>query len=119
MKGFLGDVYFVNELYVIVFDIVVDYFDVVVSIFVINLFVVGFVVVFGGDGLEDVFDVRLGFFVVIGYEGRVVVGIFFIIRDIGVNEVEVFVVEILSVVVGVGEVRVVIINDDVVLGEEG
>lgn len=106
-------------MYVIVFDIVVYYFDVVISIFVINLFIVSFIIVFGSNVLEDVFDEGLGWFIIIGYDGGVVVGIFFIIGDIGIDEVEIFGGKVFCFLVGVGEMWVIVIDDDVISFEKG
>src|SRR5688572_16173902 len=105
LKGSSGDAYLANELHVTVLDTVVDHLDVVASTLVTNPLAAGLVVALGGDGLEDVLDVRPGLLVATGHEGRAVAGTLLTTRDTGANEAEALAVEILSAAVGVGEVR--------------
>lgn len=93
--------------------------DVVASALVTNPVTAGLVVALGRDALEDVLDVGPGSLVTTGHHGGAVTGTLLTTGDTGANKVEALGLEVLSPPVGVGEVRVSTINDDVTGLQEG
>jgi hypothetical protein len=104
-----------DELHVTVLDTVVNHLDVVASTLVTDPLAAGLAVRLGGDVLEDVLDVRPGLLVTTGHDGGTVAGTLLATRDTGTDEADALGVEVLGAAVGVGEVRVATVNDDVAL----
>lgn len=96
-----------------------NHLDVVTSTFVTDPLAAGLVVALGRDALENVLDVRPGSFVATRHNGGAVAGTLLTTGDTGTDEADALVGKVLCAAVGVGEVRVTTVNDDVALFEEG
>lgn len=110
--------YLANELHVTVLNTVVNHLDVVTSTLVADPLTAGLAVALGSDGLEDVLDVRPGLLVTTGHDGGAISGTLLTTRDTRADKADVLASKILGAAVGVGEVRVTTINDDVALSKE-
>lgn len=76
-----------------------------------------FVFSYCGDFGQDWCNQFIGFFLFIRYNRRIFQCVFFIIGDIGINEVKVFGRKFMVMMNGVLEEGIVIINDDVIFIE--
>lgn len=92
-----------------------DHLDVVSSTLVTNPLAAGLAVRLGRDALEDVLDERPGLLVTTGHDGGTVAGTLLTTRDTGTDETDVLGCQVLGAAVGVGEVRVATVNDDITL----
>lgn len=106
-----------DELHVTVLNTVVNHLDVVASTLVTDPLAAGLAVRLGGDVLEDILDVRPGLLVTTGHDGGTVTGTLLTTGDTGADEADTLGVKVLGAAVGVGEVRVATVNDDVTLLE--
>jgi hypothetical protein len=111
--------YLANELHVTVLNTVVNHLDVVASTLVADPFTAGLAVALGGDALEDVLDVRPGLLVTTRHERGTVSGTLLTTGNTGSDESDALSGQVPGATVGVGEVRVTTINDDVALLQEG
>lgn len=92
-----------------------NHLDVVASTLVTDPLAAGLAVRLGGDGLEDVLDVGPGLLVATGHDGGTVAGTLLTTGDTGTDVADTLLLEVLGAAVGVGEVRVATVNDDVTL----
>lgn len=92
-----------------------NHLDVVASTLVTDPLAAGLAVRLGGDGLEDVLDVGPGLLVATGHDGGAVAGTLLTTGDTGTDVADTLLLEVLGAAVGVGEVRVATVNDDVTL----
>jgi hypothetical protein len=97
----------------------VDHLDVVTSTLVADPVAAGLAVALGGDALEDVLDEGPGLLVTTGHQGGAVAGTLLATGDTGADEAEALGGAVLGAAVGVGEVGVAAVNDDVALLQEG
>jgi len=105
---------FADELHVAVLDAVVDHFYVVAcAVFADPVAAGGSVFDLGGDGLEDVFDVRPGGGIAAGHDGGAEARAFFAAGDAGADEEDAFGGKIFGAAVGVSEERIAAVDDDV------
>jgi hypothetical protein len=111
--------YLADELHVTVLNTVVDHLDVVTSTLVANPLTASLAVTLGGDALEDILDMRPGLLVTTGHERGAVSGTLLTTGDTGADEADVLASKILGAAVGVGEVRVTTVDDDVAGVKEG
>ena len=107
-----------NKLHVTVLDTVVNHLDVVSSTLVADPFTASFAVALGGDALEDVLDVRPGLLVASGHHRGAVAGTLLTTGNTGADEADALGLEVPVSTVGVGEVRVTAVNDDVAVVEK-
>lgn len=96
-----------------------NHFDVVTSTFVTDPLTAGLAVALGGNGLEDVLDVRPGLLVTTGHQRGAESGTLLTTGNTGADEPDVLGAELLGAAVGVGEVRVATVDDDVASVEVG
>lgn len=108
-----------NELHVTVLNTVVDHLDVVTGTLVTDPVTAWLVVALGGDALEDVLDWGPSSLVTTGHHGGTVAGTLLATGNTGADKVEALGLEVLGPPVGVGEVRVSTVNDDVSSLEQG
>lgn len=92
-----------------------NHLDVVASTLVTDPLAAGLAVRLGGDVLEDILDVRPGLLVATGHDRGTVAGTLLTTGDTGTDKADTLGVEVLGAAVGVGEVRVATVNDDVTL----
>ncbi|KAI6770536.1 hypothetical protein HG530_005165 [Fusarium avenaceum] len=85
----------------------------VIGTLVANPLTASLAVALGGDALEDVLDVRPGLLVTTRHERGAVSGTLLTTGDTGADEADVLASKILGAAVGVGEVRVTTVDDDV------
>lgn len=111
--------YLADELHVTVLNTVVNHLDVVTSTLVTDPLAAGLAVRLGRDALEDVLDVRPSFLVTTGHDGGAVAGALLTTGNTGADETETLALEVLGAAVGVGEMRVATINNDITLLQEG
>lgn len=90
-----------------------NHLDVVAGTLVTDPLAAGLAVRLGGDGLEDVLDVGPGLLVTTGHDGGAVAGTLLTTGDTGTDVADALGLEVLGAAVGVGEVGVATINDDV------
>lgn len=102
-----------NELHVTVLNAVVHHLDVVASTLVTNPLTAWLAVRLGGDALEDVLDVWPGLLVTTRHDGWTVAGTLLTTRDTGADEADALLGKVLGAAVGVWEVGVAAIDDDV------
>ena len=93
--------------------------DVVASTLVTDPVAACLAVALGGHALEDILDGAPGGLVTTGHQRRAVTGTLLTSGNTGADEVQTLGLEVLSSAVGVGEVRVSTINDDVSGLEQG
>ena len=105
--------YLADQLHVTVLDTVVDHLDEVASALVTNPVAASLAVALGGDALEDVLDVGPGLLVTTGHEGRSVTGTLLTTGDTAADEADALLGQVLGAAVGVGEVGVTTVNDDI------
>lgn len=110
--------YLADELHVTVLDTVVDHLDVVTSTLVTNPLAASLTVALGGDALEDVLDVRPGLLATTRHQRGAISGTLLTTGDTGADKSEALAGKVLGAAVGVGEVRVTTIDDDVALVKE-
>jgi hypothetical protein len=110
--------YLANKLHVTVLDTVVDHLDVVTSTLIADPLTARLTIALGSDALEDVLDVRPGLLVATGHQRRAISSTLLTTRDTRADESDTLGSKVLGAAVGVGEVRVTTINDDVTLVEE-
>lgn len=96
-----------------------DHLDVVTSTLITDPLAAGLAVALGGDALENILDVRPGLLVATGHDGGTIAGTLLTTGDAGADKAQALGGQVLGAAVGVGEVRVATINDDVTLFEEG
>lgn len=111
--------YLADQLHVTVLNTVVDHLDIVASTLVTDPVTAGLAVTLGGNALEDVLDVGPGGLVTTGHERGTVTGTLLTTRDTAADEADALLGEVPGAAVGVGEVGVTTVNDDVALLEEG
>lgn len=111
--------YLADELHVTVLNTVVDHLDVVTSTLITDPLAASLVVALGGDALEDLLDVGPGSLVTTGHDGGTVAGTLLTTGDTGADESETLLGQVLGSAVGVGEVGVTTVDDDVALLEQG
>lgn len=113
--SWVGNTNLANELHVTVLNTVVNHLDVVTSTLVTDPLAACLAVRLGGDALEDVLDERPGLLVTTGHDGGAVAGTLLTTGDTGTDEADTLLLEVLGAAVGVGEVRVATVDDDVAL----
>lgn len=115
--------YFSNQLHVTIFDTVVDHLDIVSGAFVTNPIAARLIVVtLGGNALENVLDVRPCLLVSTRHQARTVASTFFTTGDTCSNETEALLRQVFGATVGIGEMRVTTVDDDVTgfdVGKDG
>jgi hypothetical protein len=104
-----------DQLHVTVLDSVVHHLDVVASALVTDPLTARFAVGFGRNALENVLDVGPGLLVTTGHDGRTITGTLLTSRDTGTDKADTLGGEVFGAAVGVWEVRVTTIDDDVSL----
>jgi hypothetical protein len=100
----------------------VDHLDIVASTLVTNPLAARVAIALGGDALEDVLDVRPSFLVTSGHYRRSVSSTFLTSGNSGTDESNALGGQVFRSAVGVGEMRVTTIDDDVAfldVGEKG
>jgi hypothetical protein len=102
-------------LHVTVLNTVVDHLDVVTGTLVTDPVTARLAVALGSDALEDILDVGPGLLVTTGHEGGTVTGTLLTTGDTRTDETDTLGGEVLSAAVGVGEVRVTTVDDDISL----
>lgn len=108
-----------NELHVTVLNTVVNHLDEVAGTSVTDPVTAGLAISLGRDILEDLLDVGPGLLVSTGHDGGTVSGTLLSSGDTGTNKEDSLLVELLVSSVGVGEVRVTTVDDDIALLEVG
>ncbi|KAH3659573.1 hypothetical protein OGATHE_005618 [Ogataea polymorpha] len=106
---------FANQLHVSIFDTVVDHLDIVAGSGVSNPVAAWLAVALGGNRLEDLLDVWPGLWGSSRHQGRTVTSAFLSSRDTRANKVDALLLQLGVSSVGVWEVRVTTVNDDVSL----
>lgn len=102
-----------NELHITILDTVVNHLDVVTGTLVTDPVAAWLVVALGRDALEDVLDWGPGSLVTTGHHGGTIAGTLLATGNTGADKVEALGLEVPGPPVGVGEVRVSTVNDDV------
>lgn len=102
-----------DELHVTVLDTVVNHLDVVTGTLVTNPVAASLAVALGGDALEYLLDGRPGGLITTGHHGGAVTSTLLSTGDTGADEVKTLGLQVLGPPVGVGEVGVTTIDDDV------
>jgi len=114
-----GAPYLADELHVTVLNTVVDHLDVVTSTLVANPLTASIAIALSGDALEDVLDVGPGLLITTGHERGAISGTLLTTRDTRADEADVLASKILGAAVGVREVRVTTVDDDIAGVKEG
>ena len=96
-----------------------DHLDVVASTLITDPLAARLAVRLGGNGLEDILDIRPGLLVTTGHQRGAVAGTLLSAGDTAADEADSLGVEVLCAAGGVWEMRVTTINDDVALLEVG
>lgn len=96
-----------------------NHLDVVASTLITNPLAARLAIRLGGDGLEDILDVRPGLLVTTGHQRRAVAGTLLTTGNTAADEADTLAVKVLCAAGGVWEMRVAAINDDVALLEVG
>lgn len=104
-----------NELHVTVLNTVVNHLNEVAGTSITDPVAAGLAVRLGGDILEDLLDMGPGLLVSTGHERGAVSGTLLTTGDTGTDKEDSLLVELLVSSVGIGEVRVTTIDDDVAL----
>lgn len=94
-----------------------NHLDVVTGTFVTDPVTASLAVALGGDALEDILDVRPGLFVTTGHEGGSVTSTLLTTRDTRTDETDTLGGEVLGAAVGVREVGVTTVDDNISLFE--
>jgi len=114
-----GAPYLADELHVTVLNTVVDHLDVVTSTLVANPLTASIAIALSGDALEDVLDVGPGLLVTTGHDGGAVSGTLLTTGDTRADESDLLLGKVLGAAVGVGEVGVTTVDDDIALVKKG
>lgn len=107
-----------NQLHVTVFDAVVDHLYVVAGTFVTNPLAACLAIALGGNALEDALDVRPGLLIATRHQGRAIASTLLTSGHTGTNEANVFGGTVLCATVGVGEMGVPAVNNDISRAEQ-
>jgi len=108
-------------LHVTVLNTVVHHLDVVTSTIITDPFTARLTIALGSNVLEDVLDEWPGLLVSTGHQRRTVSGTFLTTGNTGTDESDTLASQVFCSAVGIGEMRVAAINDDVAfltVGEE-
>lgn len=114
--------YLADQLHVTVLNTVVDHLDIVAGTLITNPLAAWVAIALGGDGLEDVLDVRPSLLVSSGHYRGSISGTLLTSGHSAADEPDALGGQVFRAAVGVGEMRVATIDDDVALldvGEEG
>lgn len=117
-SGVFFNTYLADELHVTVLDTVVDHLDIVASTLVANPLATSLAVALGGNALEDILDEWPGLLVATGHERGAISGTLLTTGNTGTDESEALALEVLGAAVGIREVGVSTIDDDVTLAEQ-
>lgn len=107
-----------DKLHVAILNTVVNHLDVVTSTLVAYPVAASLAITLGRNGLEDILEIRPGFLVATRHQGRAVARTLFASGDAGAHETDALASTVLGTTVGVGEVGVTTIDDDVAALEE-
>jgi hypothetical protein len=102
-------------LHVTIFNTIVNHLHVVASAVITNPLAARLAITFSSNALEDVFDVWPSLLVSTGHQRGAISGTFFTTGHTGTDESDTLASQILCSAVGIGEMRVATINDDVTL----
>jgi hypothetical protein len=119
--------YLANELHVTVFDTVVNHLDVVTGALcrvlacqasneqrtVSDPLTARLAVTLCGDGLQHILDEWPGLFSSTGHDGGTIASTLFTSRDTSADESEALFCQIFATAIGVGEMRVATVNDNI------
>jgi len=119
-KGRCGNrAYLANQLHVTVLNTVVDHLDIVTSTLITNPLAAWLSITLGGDALEDILDIWPGLLVSTGHQGRTESGTLLTTGNTATNETDSLGLQVFCSAVGVWEMRVTTINDDITLLNTG
>ena len=104
-----------DQLHITVLDTIVHHLDVVTSTLVTNPVTARLAVTLSSNALEDVLDVWPGLLVSTWHEGWAISGTLLTTRDTASDESDSLLGQILCSAVGIGEMRVTSINDNITL----
>lgn len=111
--------YLADQLHVTVLNTVVNHLDEMASTLITNPVATGLAIRFGSNALEDVFDEGPCLLITTGHKRRSISGTLLTTRNTSTNEADLLISKVPSAAVGVGEMRVATIDDDIAGGEEG
>jgi hypothetical protein len=100
-------------LHVTVFDTVVHHLDIVASTLVTDPLAAGLAITLRSNALEDIFDVWPGLFITAGHQRRAISGTFFTPGNSGTYESDTLASQVFCSSVGVREMRVTTIDNDI------
>lgn len=118
-QDFCTGSYLRDELHVTVLNTVMNHLDVVAGTLITNPVTACLTIALGGDALEDILDWGPCRLVTTRHQRGTVTGTLLTTRYTGADEVKALVLQVLSAAVGVGEVRVTTVNDDVASLKQG
>lgn len=104
-----------NQLHVTILDTVVDHLDVVASTLISDPVAAGLTVTLSSNALEDVLDVGPGLLVTSGHQRGTITSTLFTSRDAAANEADTLLGQRFAATVGIREVGVTTVNNDVTL----
>lgn len=113
------DAYLRNELHVTVLNTVVHHLDVVTGTLVTNPVTACLTIALGGNALENVLDRRPCGLVTTGHQGGTISGTLLTTGYTGADKVKTLALQVLGPSVGVGEVGVATVDDDISGLEQG
>jgi hypothetical protein len=109
----IGHSYLADQLHVTIFNTVVDHLDIVPSTFVTNPLAAWVAITLGSNALEDVLDVRPSFLVTTRHQRRSISSTLLTSGHSGTYESNALGGQVFRTAVGVREVRVTTINNDI------
>jgi hypothetical protein len=108
-----------DQLHITVLNTVVDHLDEVAGTLITDPVAAGLAIGLGSNGLEDVLDVGPRLSVTTGHDRRAVAGTLLTTGDTGTDKADTLSGQLAAAAVGVGEVGVTTVDDDVAGLEEG
>jgi hypothetical protein len=105
--------YLSDQLHVTIFDTVVDHLNVMAGTFITNPVTARFIVTLGSNALEHILDVRPCLLVSTRHQTGAVTSTLLTTRDTGSDESDALLSKVFAATVGVREMGITTINDDV------
>ena len=119
IKGEVQIAYLANQLHVTVLNTVVHHLDVVASTLVTNPLAACLSIGLGSNALKDILDIWPGLLVSTGHQGRTVSGTLLTSGNTATNETDSLGLQVFCSSVGIWEMRVTTIDDDITLLNTG
>ena len=112
-------IYLADQLHIAILNTIVHHLDIMASTLVTNPVAARLTIALRRNALEHIFDVGPSLFVATGHQTGAITSTLLTTGDAGADKADAFLSQVFAAAVGVGEVRVAAVNDDVTLLDVG